>query len=217
MFFTTKAEYGVRLLVALGRYGGEMPVSLKAVAEIEGLPMGYLEHIVALLRRAALVESVRGAHGGYRLARDPAVISMDEVLLALEGAVVPMDCFLAGSSEEARALQRVMCSHELDHGRTCATKLLWTRVQGGVTKALASTTLAELIAFSQRHGRDALPGAPAGADAGPLAAPSNDAASAAAGALAPRHLDEIRTGTGGGAARQSRTIEAAPRTRHAAA
>ena len=69
MIFTTKAEYGVRLLVELGRQGSGQPVSLKAIAEAEGLPLAYLERIVALLKKAALVESTRGAHGGYRLSR----------------------------------------------------------------------------------------------------------------------------------------------------
>ena len=91
MIFTTKAEYGVRLLVELGRHFEDgSPVSLKAIAEAEALPLAYLERIVALLRKADLVESTRGAHGGYRLARDPATIHMDEAVLALEGAVAPM-------------------------------------------------------------------------------------------------------------------------------
>ncbi len=145
MIFTTKAEYGVRLLVELGRQGSGQPVSLKAISEAEGLPLAYLERIVALLKKAALVESTRGAHGGYRLARAPEAITMDEVVLALEGAVAPMSCFVDDSEEG-----RVLCSHLDDHGHACATKLLWTRVQGGVIKALAQTTLAELVAFSDR-------------------------------------------------------------------
>ena len=145
MIFTTKAEYGVRLLVELGRQGSGQPVSLKAIAEAEGLPLAYLERIVALLKKADLVESTRGAHGGYRLTRAADAITMDEVVLALEGAVAPMSCFVDDSEEG-----RVLCSHVDDHGHGCATKLLWTRVQGGVIKALAQTTLAELVAFSER-------------------------------------------------------------------
>jgi Rrf2 family transcriptional regulator, cysteine metabolism repressor len=146
MFFTTKAEYGVRLLVELGRHHEDgSPVSLKAIAEAEGLPLAYLERIVALLKRAALVESTRGAHGGYRLARPPETIHMDEAVLALEGAVAPMSCFVDDSDEG-----RVLCSHVSDHGRGCATKLLWTRVHGGVIRALADTSLAELVAFHAR-------------------------------------------------------------------
>ena len=149
MIFTTKAEYGVRLLIELGRaqseQGARPAVSLKAIAEAESLPLAYLERIVALLKRAEIVESVRGAHGGYRLARDPDSLTMDEVILALEGPLAPMACFVDDRSEG-----RVLCSHEADRGHGCATKLLWMRVQGGVLRALAQTTLAELVAFSAR-------------------------------------------------------------------
>jgi len=147
MIFTTKAEYGVRLLVELGRHGDEAPVSLKAISEAEALPLAYLERIVALLKKAGLVESTRGAHGGYRLTRPAETISMDEAVLALEGAVAPMSCFVDDTQEG-----RVLCSHVEDRGHGCPTRLLWTRVQGGVINALAGTTLAELVAFSDRGG-----------------------------------------------------------------
>jgi Rrf2 family cysteine metabolism transcriptional repressor len=155
MIFTTKAEYGVRLLVELGRQhdgaGAPTPVSLKAIAEAEALPLAYLERIVALLKKAGLVEATRGAHGGYRLTRQPAEIHMDEVVLALEGGVAPMTCFVAEDGQGAGgSVSRVVCNHEADSGHGCATKLLWTRVQGGVVKALAQTTLAELVTFSNR-------------------------------------------------------------------
>ena len=140
MIFTTKAEYGVRLLVQLGLHGGSQPVSLKAIAEVESLPLAYLERIAALLKKAGLVASTRGAHGGYVLARPADEITMDGVVLALEGAIAPMECFTAPTSE------RVSCSHP--EGEHCATKLLWTRVQLGVIKSLQRTTLAELVAFA---------------------------------------------------------------------
>jgi Rrf2 family protein len=146
MIFTTKAEYGVRLLIELGRHHGRDPVSLKAISEAEGLPLAYLERIVALLKKAEIVESTRGAHGGYRLAREPQDIRMDEAVMALEGAVAPMTCFVDDTGSG-----RVLCSHEADHGHGCATKLLWMRVQGGVIDALSRTTLAELVAFSERR------------------------------------------------------------------
>jgi Rrf2 family transcriptional regulator, cysteine metabolism repressor len=157
MIFTTKAEYGVRLLVELGRQhdgagspGGGVPTSLKAIAEAEALPLAYLERIVALLKKAGLVEATRGAHGGYRLTRQPAEIHMDEVVMALEGAVAPMTCFMSEDGQSPISAGRVVCNHEADSGHGCATKLLWTRVQGGVVKALAQTTLAELVTFSNR-------------------------------------------------------------------
>jgi Rrf2 family transcriptional regulator, cysteine metabolism repressor len=116
VIFTTKAEYGVRLLIQLGLQGGAQPVSLKAVADAENLPLAYLERIAALLKKAAAV-------------------------LALEGAIAPMDCFI--DDREAR----VLCSHVTD-GEHCSTKLLWTRVQMGVIKSLQRTTLAELVEFA---------------------------------------------------------------------
>lgn len=141
MIFTTKAEYGVRLLIQLGLQGGNAPVSLKAVAEAENLPLAYLERIAALLKKHELITATRGAHGGYLLARPAEEITMDAVVLALEGAIAPMDCFFDDRDG------RVSCSHHTD-GEHCATKLLWTRVQMGVIKSLQRTTLAELVHFA---------------------------------------------------------------------
>jgi Rrf2 family transcriptional regulator, cysteine metabolism repressor len=141
MIFTTKAEYGVRLLVQLGVQGGRQPVALKAIAEAESLPLAYLERIAALLKKAGIVEATRGAHGGYQLTHPPSEITMDEVVLALEGHIAPMDCFF--DDREGR----VLCSHHEDE-HLCATKLLWTRVQMGVIRSLQRTTLAELVDFA---------------------------------------------------------------------
>ncbi len=144
MLFSTKAEYGVRLMVALGRREGERPVALASLADSETLPLSYLEHLVAKLRDAGLVSSQRGAHGGYRLAMPAEDIRMLEVVEALEGPIAPMDCFVDGD------VGRILCSHESDGDAACSTKLLWTRVHGGITRALAGTTLAELIEFENR-------------------------------------------------------------------
>jgi Rrf2 family transcriptional regulator, cysteine metabolism repressor len=147
MLFSTKAEYGVRLMVELGRQPGSQPVALSAVAEAERLPLSYLEHLVAKLRNAGLVTSTRGAHGGYQLARPATEITMDEVVEALEGQIAPMECFHEAPEG------KVLCSHETDGYDGCATKLLWTRVQGGVTKALAGTSLADLVEFAGPYER----------------------------------------------------------------
>jgi len=143
--FSAKTEYGVRLMVALGRGADDGPTSLKAIAEAEGLPLSYLEHVVASLKRAGLVTSSRGAHGGYRLAKPAADVAMDEVVLALEGAIAPMECFVRVPTE------RVACSHRGDRSAACSTRLLWMRVQSGVVRALQGTTLAELVEFEARQ------------------------------------------------------------------
>jgi Rrf2 family transcriptional regulator, cysteine metabolism repressor len=144
MIFSSKAEYGVRLMVELGRQSPEQPTSLKAIADAEGLPLAYLEQVVARLRKAGLVMSARGAHGGYWLSRPAGEIAMVDVVQALEGAITPMECFVHDHTE------RVLCSHQPDAGRGCATKLLWTRVQGGIIRSLQTTTLGELVEFSRR-------------------------------------------------------------------
>ena len=83
--FSTKGEYGVRLMVQLGRHYGSGPASLAEIAAEEDLPRAYLEQLVTSLRDAGLVVSTRGARGGYELARPPIEIGMGEVLRALEG------------------------------------------------------------------------------------------------------------------------------------
>jgi Rrf2 family protein len=139
MIFSTKAEYGVRVMVELARRGGEQPVALTEIAEHEGLPLAYLEHLVARLRRAGLVESRRGAHGGYLLTREPGAITMAEVVEALEGAIAPIECF---SPTPDGTIHCVMAS---DPERICTSKLLWTRVQGAIVQTLEQMTLAELV------------------------------------------------------------------------
>jgi Rrf2 family protein len=132
-------------MIQLGRRHGAGPAALAGIAEAEDLPLPYLEQLVARLRKAGLVASTRGAHGGYELTRAPADISMADVVSALEGSMVPMQCFT-----EPGTKPRVLCNHEIDGYEHCATKLLWTRVQGSVARALEQTTLAELVEFSER-------------------------------------------------------------------
>jgi Rrf2 family transcriptional regulator, cysteine metabolism repressor len=140
MMFSTKAEYGVRVMVELARRAGEEPIPLAEIAAHDGLPLAYLEHLVARLRKADLVTSRRGSRGGYMLARPPAEISMAEVVEALEGSIAPIECI----SEAADG--SIVCSRESDASHTCPTKLLWTRVRFSIITTLRETTLADLLA-----------------------------------------------------------------------
>src|SRR5258708_14237990 len=130
MIFSSKAEYGVRLMVELGRQTPEQPTSLKAIADAEGLPLAYLEQVVARLRKAELVMSARGAHGGYWLARPAEEISMDEVVQALEGSIAPMECFVPDHTD------RVLCSPEPHPGSRPPTKLLFTPRPAAILQSL---------------------------------------------------------------------------------
>ena len=146
MMFSTKAEYGIRVMAHLARSDGDDPISLTQIADAEGLPLAYLEHLAQRLRRAGLVESRRGAHGGYTLGRPAKSISMAEVVEALEGEIAPIECI---TQDPDGAL---VCVREGEPGHDpCPTKLLWTRVQGSIVKTLSEMTLADLAAPPKRR------------------------------------------------------------------
>jgi Rrf2 family protein len=145
MMFSTKAEYGVRVMVELARRDRDVPIPLAEVAAHDGLPLAYLEHLVARLRKAGLVESRRGARGGYLLARPAAEITMADVVEALEGAIAPIEC-ISQSADGA-----VVCAREADLDHVCPTKLLWTRVQHSIVQTLQETTLADLVAPTRKR------------------------------------------------------------------
>ncbi|HXA54393.1 MAG TPA: Rrf2 family transcriptional regulator [Solirubrobacteraceae bacterium] len=144
--FSTKAEYGVRVMVALAQRARavnaeqEPVVPLAEIAEQDGLPLAYLEHLVARLRKAGLIESRRGSRGGYMLARAAGEITMAEVVEALEGTIAPIEC-ISQSADGS-----IVCSRESDPDHVCPTKLLWTRVRFSIVSTLMNTTLADLLA-----------------------------------------------------------------------
>jgi Rrf2 family protein len=124
----------------LARRGGDSPISLGTIADAEGLPLAYLEHLVQRLRKAGLVESRRGAHGGYTLARAAGDITMAEVVRALEGDIAPIECISADADGA------LVCSREHhENGEPCPTKFLWTRVQGSIVRTLNDMTLDDLV------------------------------------------------------------------------
>src|SRR5262249_61594920 len=90
MMFSTKAEYGVRVMVELARRSGEEPVPLAEIAAHDGLPLAYLEHLVARLRKVGLVDSRRGSRGGDLLARPAPPITMAQVVGAPGGSIAPI-------------------------------------------------------------------------------------------------------------------------------
>ncbi|MCW2970243.1 MAG: transcriptional regulator, BadM/Rrf2 family [Solirubrobacterales bacterium] len=139
MMFSTKAEYGVRVMVELARRAGDEPIPLAEIAEHDGLPLAYLEHLVARLRKAGLVDSRRGSHGGYLLARPAAEITMAEVVEALEGSIAPIECISEASDGS------IVCAREAAADHVCPTKLLWTRVRFSIVSTLRETMLADLL------------------------------------------------------------------------
>jgi Rrf2 family transcriptional regulator, cysteine metabolism repressor len=142
MWISTKAQYGMRALVEVA-LGGDEPTSLKTVAERQSLSHQYLEQIFAVLRRAGIVESVRGARGGYRVARPLDDVPALEVVELLEGSVAPVTCI----DDEGAC-------HRVGH---CSTEILWRRVDAAVREVLGSISLAELVAQRQILGLGRVP------------------------------------------------------------
>lgn len=136
--FSTRAEYGVRLMMLLARQYGEGPLPLARVAELEDLPLPYLEQLAAPLRRDGLIRSHRGVHGGYELARAPDQITMGEVVRSLEGPITPMAC---APEDEAHAT----CVR----GEFCSAQLFWGRIRDAVVEVLDTTKLSELVGIPQ--------------------------------------------------------------------
>ena len=139
--FSTRGEYGVRMMVELARHHGAGPISLTEMADHESLPRPYLEQLVVSLREAGLVQSTRGAHGGYQLTREPAEIRMGEVLRALEGPIAPMIC---ASEDPAH-------SGICERMGFCNVNHLWTTVRNAITTALDSITLGDLAVPRTSH------------------------------------------------------------------
>ncbi|HVL22857.1 MAG TPA: Rrf2 family transcriptional regulator [Thermomicrobiales bacterium] len=133
MKVSTRGEYGVRAMVALAHHYGDGPMSISEIARQSSVPPAYLEQLIAPLRRASLVESKRGARGGYVLARDPAAIRVGDVYRVMEGPVAPMDCVSEDASDQTCPL--------IDG---CETRPIWLKVRDSIIDALDSTTLADL-------------------------------------------------------------------------
>ena len=110
---------------------GKGPIPLKNIAKEQEISEKYLEHLMASLKAAGLVRSARGTHGGYRLAKSPSQISLDEVVRVLEGSIVPVDCV-----DDPSVCRRV---------RFCAMRDIWRQVKEAMEAVLESTTLQDLV------------------------------------------------------------------------
>jgi Rrf2 family transcriptional regulator, cysteine metabolism repressor len=130
----------MRAMVSLARMYGRGPVPLSEVASDSAVPPAYLEQLLGPLRKAGLVSTTRGAHGGYELARAPEDVRVGEVYRVMEGPIAPMSCVSEDSDED-------LCP--MIDG--CATRLVWLKVRDSIAEALDSTTLADLLKQAHRH------------------------------------------------------------------
>ena len=134
MRITTWAEYALICSVHLAHRYGEGPVNGREIASSERLPADYVEQILLRLRRAGIVRSVRGAHGGYELARSPDAISVREVVTAAEHATFDLHC-VSHPVDESRCAET----------RSCSIRPVWVLLQSKIDEVLESVKLADLL------------------------------------------------------------------------
>ena len=132
MRVSAKELYGLRAMSEFARHFGEGPVPLSEVARTQGISQAYLEQIAIALRRNGLLRSTRGAQGGYYLARSPREMTAADVIRALEGSILPIQCVADSKCEP--------CS--LENG--CSARGIWEQVRDRLVETLDSISLADL-------------------------------------------------------------------------
>jgi len=133
LHLSTRGHYGLLAMFDLAEHYGAGPISLKTVAERQNISDNYLEQLIAVLRKAGLVRSVRGAQGGYILAREPGSITVGDIIRAMEGPIAPVDCV----SEVGPA--------ECEQAESCITRLVWARVRDKLAEVMDSISLADML------------------------------------------------------------------------
>ncbi len=128
---STKGRYGTRAMLELALNHGRGLILLKDIAERQEISIGYLEQIIPSLKAAGLVNSSRGAHGGYTLAKSPADITLKEIISALEGPVSLVECI-----KDPETCNRT---------DFCITRDVWTELSEKMDEFLVSVTLKQLV------------------------------------------------------------------------
>lgn len=142
MKLSTRARYGVRLMVELAENLDKGPVYLKDIAKIQNISEKYLSLIIIPLRTVGLVKSIRGAHGGYSLAKDPSQITLKEIIDVLEG-----DCSLVDCVRNPEICPRVSI---------CASHDIWAIIGGKISETLNSITLDMLLKMNQEKAQKSM-------------------------------------------------------------
>ena len=131
MKLSTRTRYAVRAIIELAQNDNHKPLQLKIIAQRQNISVKYLEQLMAVLRSAGFVRSVRGSKGGYVLAKPPNEIKLNEVMQRLEGNISTVECV---DDED-------YCARSAD----CAARYLWIRVEHAIEQVLESITLQDLV------------------------------------------------------------------------
>lgn len=138
MKISTKGRYGLRALIDLAQYSEIEPVSISSIASRQGISERYLEQLMTLLKKAELVKSIRGAGGGYVLAKEMSDISVGDVLRALEGNLEPVECAAYSGQESCEA------------AGGCVTKYVWQRINESINRTVDEISLKQLVEESRQ-------------------------------------------------------------------
>lgn len=133
MKVSTKGRYGLRAIVDLAVHDKEGQVSLKSVADRQGLSENYLEQLFSSLKKSGLVKSIRGAQGGYFLAKPADKITVGDVLRSLEGTLAPVECIDLDSPTECKKAD------------SCVTAKVWIKLRDKINEVVDSITIADLV------------------------------------------------------------------------
>lgn len=131
MKLSTRTRYAIRAMIELAQNHGNKPMQLKIVAQRQGISVKYLEQLIAVLRSSGFVRSVRGAKGGYMLAKEPDQIRLNDIFHCLEGTVTTTECV---DNED-------YCERSAD----CAARQVWIQVQQAIENVLKAITLRDLL------------------------------------------------------------------------
>lgn len=142
MMLSTKGKYGLRAFIDLAVWGEKEPVSLTSIAERQDISVSYLEQLMAKLKRAGLVNSIRGVNGGYVIAKSAEEISVGDVLRALEGDLTPVECVGIGSNSEGTRCNG--SSH-------CVSKIVWKRINDSINDTVDNIYIGELVRESKKE------------------------------------------------------------------
>lgn len=138
MKISTKGRYAVRVMLDLAAHNTGEYIKVKSIAERQDLSEKYLEQIISVLNKAGYVKSVRGAQGGYRLAKDPKEYTVGMILRLTEGSLAPVAC-LEGDSNECERCD------------TCDTLAVWKQLQDAINGVVDHVTVADLLERQQER------------------------------------------------------------------
>lgn len=138
MKISTKGRYAVRVMLDLAMCDAGKSIKVKDIATRQGISEKYLEQIIAILLKAEYVISTRGAHGGYRLAKDPAEYTVGMIIRLTEGSIAPVTCLEEGSETCERCEE-------------CETLQVWQQVYEAVNNVVDNVTIADLVERRQQR------------------------------------------------------------------